>query len=152
MKRLIKESVMSQEMFESNLKQLSEKGREILRSIEDYKFTIEQAARVFTNDQQLTQKLIQKRKTMDAAAGQIYSVVFDIENIDIVSAYESQVAQSTQQPSAPPLGGAAHPPVSPPQQNTPPPQPPQEQDEASDDDEEESDEDETEEDEKVPEM
>ena len=128
MKRLIKKAVMTQEMFESNLQQLSEKGRTILRSIEEYKFTLEQAARVFTNDQQLSQKLIQKRKTMDAAAGQIYSVVFDVENIDIVNSYENMVQQSLSPSSGPPMGGPARPPQAPtqvpqaPQTQTTPPQ------------------------------
>ena len=120
MKRLIKKSMMTPEMFESNIKQLSDKGRAILRSIEDYKFTLEQTARLMVNDQQLSQKLIQKRKSMEAAAGQVFSVVFDIENIDITTAWENQVTQNM--PSEPPTS-----PVAPPNPNQQPPQPPQQQ-------------------------
>ncbi|MFW6015675.1 MAG: hypothetical protein ACOCRK_04500 [bacterium] len=90
MKRLMKKALMSPEMLEGTIDQLGEQGREILKLMEQYKFKLEQAARITTNDQNLTQKIIQKKKMIDNAAGQIYSVVFDIENIDITQAYEEQ--------------------------------------------------------------
>lgn len=90
MRRLVKKSIMNPEMFKGTLEQLSNQGREILKDIEEYKFKLEQAARITTNDQQITQKIIQKQKQLDVASGQIYAIVFDIENIDITQAYDQQ--------------------------------------------------------------
>lgn len=90
MKRLVKQSIMNIEMFKGTLNQLSDEGRDILKLIEDYKFKLDQTCRLTANDQQLTQKLVQKRKQLDVASGQIYSIVFDIDNIDITQAYEQQ--------------------------------------------------------------
>ena len=90
MKRLVKKSLMNPEMFKGTLDQLGNQGREILKLIEDYKFKLEQTARLLTNDQQLAQKVIQKKKQLDIASGQIYSIVFDVENLDITQAYEQQ--------------------------------------------------------------
>ena len=90
MKRLIKKALMNINIFKSTLNQLSTKGRNVLKNIEDYKFTIEQTTRLLANDQHLAQKIIQKKKILDQAAGLIYSVVFDIENIDITQEYNDQ--------------------------------------------------------------
>lgn len=90
MKRLIRKSMMDLEIFKSTVEQLGDEGRTVLKALEDYKFKLEQSGRILQNDPELAQKLVQKRKTLDAAAGQIYSVVFDIENIDITQMYENQ--------------------------------------------------------------
>ncbi|MFW6243335.1 MAG: hypothetical protein ACOC2W_04180 [bacterium] len=90
MKRLVKKALMNIEVLEGTIEQLGNQGRDILKLMEEYKFKLEQAARITTNDQGLTQKIIQKKKLVDNAAGQIYSIVFDIENIDITKAYEEQ--------------------------------------------------------------
>lgn len=94
-KRLIKKAFMDIEVLKGTLEQLSDEGRDILRAIEDYKFKLEQASRVVANDQMLAQKINQKQKILDAAAGQIYGIVFDIENIDITQAYTDQQMMAT---------------------------------------------------------
>ena len=93
MKRLIKKALIDINIFKSTLSQLSTKGRGVLKNIEDYKFTIEQTTRLLANDQHLAQKIIQKKKILDQAAGLIYSVVFDIENIDITQEYDDQIQE-----------------------------------------------------------
>ncbi len=90
MKRLIKQSVMNIENFKGSLNQLSNEGRNILKLIEDYKFKLDQTCRITSNDKELTKKLLQKRKQMDMASSQIYSIVFDIDNIDITNEYKDQ--------------------------------------------------------------
>lgn len=90
MKRLIKRSMMNIEMFKGTLNQLSDEGRNILKLIEDYKFKLDQTCRLTSNNQELTQKLQQKRKQLDVASSQIYSIVFDIDNVDITKSYEQQ--------------------------------------------------------------
>lgn len=90
MSRLKKVALMNPEMFKGTLKQLGNKGRIILKGIEDYKFSLEQAARIVANDHNLSQKMISKKKELDKAAGEIYSIVFEIENIDITKEYQEQ--------------------------------------------------------------
>jgi len=90
MSRLRKVALMNPEMFKGTLKQLGNKGRNILKGIEDYKFSLEQAARIVANDPNLSQKMISKKKALDKAAGEIYSIVFEIENIDITKEYQEQ--------------------------------------------------------------
>lgn len=90
MSRLRKVALMSSEMFSGTLKQLGDKGRLILKNIEDYKFSLEQAARIVSNDNNLSQRLVEKKKELDAAAGQVYSIVFEIENIDITNEFQQQ--------------------------------------------------------------
>lgn len=117
MKRLVKKAMMTPEMFEGTIEQLGEKGRAILKLIEEYKFDLEQAARIVTNNQILSQKMIQKKSEVDKAAGQIYTIVFDIENIDIVSAFEQQEQMVNNPGSAGPLDGEQMPSI--PNQQTP---------------------------------
>lgn len=117
MKRLVKKSLMNPEVFKGSLNQLSTQGREILKLIEEYKFKLEQTCRLTANDQILTRKLIQKKKQLDAASGQIYSIVFDVENIDITQAYEQQqintnpAGPSTLTPNSNPAPGPNIPPT-----------------------------------------
>jgi hypothetical protein len=119
MKRLIRKSMMDLDMFKSTIDQLGDEGRTVLKTLEEYKFKLEQAGRILQNDPELSQKLVQKRKTLDAAAGQIYSVVFDIENIDITQMYENQQflinnpgmgGGAPTDGQAPPMGGQPTPP------------------------------------------
>jgi hypothetical protein len=88
--RLIKKALMDIKMLEGTIEQLGDKGREILKGIEDFKFELEQAARIVANDPTLSQKIVQKRTILDQAAGQVYAIVFDLENIDITQAYQEQ--------------------------------------------------------------
>lgn len=90
MSRLKKVALMNPEMFKGTLKQLGTKGRTILKGIEDYKFALEQAARIVANDPDLGQRLVEKKKELDKAAGEIYSIVFEIENIDITKEFQQQ--------------------------------------------------------------
>jgi len=97
-RHLIKKSLMNIQMLEGTIDQLGDQGRNILKSIEEFKFKLEQAARIVTNDQQLTQKLLQKRKILDQSAGQIYAIVFDLENLDITQIYQQQQLMMNQGP------------------------------------------------------
>lgn len=75
--------------FYSNiLKNIANEGREVLKTIENYKFKLNQSKNTMNGNQQLLKKLEQKEKIIDNAAGQIYSIVFDLENIDIMPEYD----------------------------------------------------------------
>ena len=91
--RLKKIAFMPEPIFESTLDQISDKGRAILKSIEDYKFYIDQTLRVVKNDQNLSGLIMQKKKNLDHAAQDIYNIVFEIENIDISVAHDNQNAE-----------------------------------------------------------
>ena len=89
-KRLIKKSAIDIDVFEQTLENISDEGRQILINIENYKFNLEQATRIISNDEMLSQKIKQKQRILDTVAGQIYGIVFDIENIDITQLYTNQ--------------------------------------------------------------
>lgn len=75
--------------FYSNiLKNIANEGREVLKTIENYKFKLNQSKNAMNGNQQLLKKLEQKEKIIDNAAVQIYSIVFDLENIDIMPEYD----------------------------------------------------------------
>lgn len=88
--RLKKVAMMPINMFQSQLDQISDKGRDVLKAIEDYKFFVDQASRVMKNDPALTEMIQGKKKNLEQSAQQIYDVVFDIENMDINSMYQRQ--------------------------------------------------------------
>jgi hypothetical protein len=81
---------MDMNAFQGTINQTSQKGREILKSLEDFKFTLEQTARLLTNNQELSQGMIQKRKSIDEISGKLYQIVFDIENTDISESFNNQ--------------------------------------------------------------
>lgn len=102
--RLKKVAIMSPDMFQGQLDQISDQGRNILKSIEEYKFFVEQASRVVQNDQKLTELIINKKKNLDQAAQQIYDVVFEIENVDVIALYNEQqkaVEENKEEPQQP---------------------------------------------------
>ncbi|MDF2534320.1 MAG: hypothetical protein K0R18_477 [Bacillales bacterium] len=88
--RLKKIAMMPINMFQSQLDQISDKGRDVLKSIEDYKFFVDQASRVMKNDPALTEMIQGKKKNLETSAQSIYDVVFDIENMDINAIYQRQ--------------------------------------------------------------
>ena len=88
--KLKKVALMDPAVFENTLDQISDKGRAILKSIEDYKFSIDQTLRVVKNDQALTNIISQKKKNLEHAAQDLYTIVFEIENVDITEAYNEQ--------------------------------------------------------------
>lgn len=94
----LKRLAMDINSFQSSINQVSQKGRTILKSLEDFKFTLEQTARLLNNNQDIAQGMIQKRKGIDELTGKLYQIVFDIENMDISQAYTNQNNQVTQTP------------------------------------------------------
>lgn len=83
----LKKLAMDTTMFQSSVDQVSKKGRDLLKSLEDFKFTLEQTARLLNNNQDIAQGMIQKRKNVDEITSKLYQIVFDIENMDISQSY-----------------------------------------------------------------
>lgn len=88
--RLKKIALMPIQTFQSQLDQISDKGRDLLKAIEEYKFFVEQTSRVMKNDPALTEIIVSKKKNLEEASQKIYDIVFDIENLDISALYERQ--------------------------------------------------------------
>lgn len=86
----LKKLAMDPNAFQGTIDQTSKKGREILKSLEDLKFTFEQTARLLKNNQEMAQGMIQKRKEIDGITSKLYQIVFDIENMDISLAFTNQ--------------------------------------------------------------
>jgi DNA polymerase III alpha subunit (gram-positive type) len=89
-KTTMEKTSMDINSFQSIISQTSKKGRDILKSLEDFKFTLEQTARLVNNNQQLAQGMITKRKSVDEISNKLYQIVFDIENMDISQAFQNQ--------------------------------------------------------------
>lgn len=105
MSRLRKKYAMDMNAFQSTINQTSQKGREILKSLEDFKFTLEQTARLLNNNQKLSQGMIQKRKSIDEISTKLYQIVFDMENMDISNAFMTQNQPVMEEvPNKPPVG------------------------------------------------
>lgn len=90
MSRLKRIIAMDMNAFQGTINQTSQKGRDILKSLEDFKFTLEQTARLLNNNQELAQGMIKKRKSIDEISGKLYQIVFDIENMDISESFNNQ--------------------------------------------------------------
>lgn len=86
----LRKIAMDSSAFQGTINQTSKKGREILKSLEDLKFTFEQTARLLKNNQEMAQGMIQKRKEIDGITQKLYQIVFDIENMDISLAFNNQ--------------------------------------------------------------
>ena len=86
----LRKIAMDANTFQGTIDQTSKKGREILKSLEDLKFTFEQTARLLKNNQEIAQGIIQKRKEIDVITSKLYQIVFDIENMDISLAFNNQ--------------------------------------------------------------
>ena len=79
---------MDMEMIKKSYEQISSKGRDILKQLEEFKFTLEQSERLFQNNQQLLKNIDNKRNSIDEVSNKIYQLVFDIENTDISKTFE----------------------------------------------------------------
>lgn len=77
-------------IMENSLQNLANEGRQILRIIDDYKFKLIQSSNIFNNSPSIKAKLDQKQKILASAASLIYSIVFDMENINLTPLYEEE--------------------------------------------------------------
>ena len=106
---------MDMEIIKKSYEQISNKGRDILKQLEEFKFTLEQSERLFQNNQQLLKNIDNKRNSIDEVSNKIYQLVFDIENTDISKTFEQLLEpdQGVQQdiPNSSPAGEQSQPPV-----------------------------------------
>lgn len=105
---------MDMEIIKKSYEQISNKGRDILKQLEEFKFTLEQSERLFQNNQQLLKNIDNKRNSIDEVSNKIYQLVFDIENTDISKTFEQLLEpdQGVQQdiPNSSPAGEQSQPP------------------------------------------
>lgn len=76
-------------VMKNGLQNLADEGRQILKYLDDYKFKLIQSVNMF-NDDTTKSKLEQKQKILMSAASLIYSVVFDMENMNLTPLYEEE--------------------------------------------------------------
>ena len=99
----LKKVAMDMNAIKNVLDQSSSKGRKILKELEDFKFTLEQTARLLNNNQAVTQGLIKKRTAIDEISTKLYQIVFDIENLDVSESFNEQNPNAVQDaPQIPP--------------------------------------------------
>lgn len=76
-------------IMQNSLQNLANEGRQILKIIDDFKFKLIQSSNIFKDDK-IKIKLEQKQKILASAASLIYSIVFDMENMDLTPVYEEE--------------------------------------------------------------
>lgn len=77
-------------MYESAFENLGQEGREVLKSLEEYKFKLEQASRMVSQIPKLSNGLMAKRKSIDEISNKLYQLIFDVENTDISNSFEEE--------------------------------------------------------------
>ena len=74
---------------QQQLKAIGGEGKKILQQLEAFKFKLEQAARISGNNQSAAKKIMQNSGIIDKIMSSLYSVVFNITNIDVVPVYDN---------------------------------------------------------------
>ena len=77
-------------MYENTFKNISNEGRKILKSLEKFKFSLEQGSRIVSQIPQLSSGLMSKRKSIDEISNKLYQLVFDLENTDISNSFQQE--------------------------------------------------------------
>ena len=77
-------------MYENTFKNMSNEGRKILKSLEKFKFSLEQGSRIVSQIPQMSSGLMSKRKSIDEISNKLYQLVFDLENTDISNSFQQE--------------------------------------------------------------
>ena len=77
-------------MYENTFKNISNEGRKILKSLEKFKFSLEQGSRIVSQIPQMSSGLMSKRKSIDEISNKLYQLVFDLENTDISNSFQQE--------------------------------------------------------------
>lgn len=96
MKRLIADNMQSIQKLISGA---SQDGRDILKSLEEFKFKVEQCAKISGNNPEIGDKIIQNSDMLDKLMSGLYSICYDLENIDIVPQYDNDQINMSDQDS-----------------------------------------------------
>lgn len=81
---------VNNELIQNTFNILSNDARGLLKRMEDFKFKVIQAINMLNGDPELKTKVEQKKKILESAAGQIYGIVFDLENYNLTPNYEDE--------------------------------------------------------------
>lgn len=86
MKRLIADNTKT---IEQILRGSAKDGREILKALEEFKFKIEQCDNLSMNSD-INDKIHQHYDMLDKLMSGLYSICFDLENINLVPLYDNE--------------------------------------------------------------
>ena len=78
------------ELIKSSIEQIRNTGREVLKQVEKFKFNLEQTSRMLSQNPQLSQGMMAKRKSVNEISEKLYQIIFDIENTDISLAFQQE--------------------------------------------------------------
>ena len=93
MKRLIADNSKS---IEQMIKSTAAEGREILKSLEQFKFKLEQCVKISVNEE-INSKVHQHYDMIDKLMSGLYTICYDMENVDLVPVYDNdQINMSNQ--------------------------------------------------------
>ena len=101
-----KSDIVNRNTMDQNMKMvdyifqgLSKEGRGILKHIEDFNYKLEKSLAMIENQDEIYKKLEQKKIILDSVSSQIYGLVFDLENFDIVPVYNNEQMSSAPMPN-----------------------------------------------------
>jgi hypothetical protein len=93
MKRLVADNTAS---IEQMIKNTAVDGREILKALEEFKFKIEQCVKISVNEE-INDKIHQHYDMIDKLMSGLYTICYDMENIDLLPMYDNdQINMSDQ--------------------------------------------------------
>lgn len=93
MKRLADNS----EAINAVFKDVATDGRELMKRLEDFKFRINQCVTLSQNNQEIADKLRQNNDMVDKLQSALYSICFNLENVDIVPLYDNTQIDMSEQ-------------------------------------------------------
>ena len=85
----------NKELIEHSIEQISNSGRSLLKEIEKFKFNLEQTSRMLSQNPQLSQGMMSKRKSVNEISNKLYQIIFDIENTDISLSFQQENPEAT---------------------------------------------------------
>ena len=63
------------ELIKSSIEQISNTGREVLKQVEKFKFNLEQTSRMLSQNPQLSQGMMTKRKSVNEISEKLYQMI-----------------------------------------------------------------------------
>ena len=93
MKRLADNS----EAINAVFKDVAADGRELMKRLEDFKFRINQCVTLSQNNQDVSDKLRQNNDMVDKLQSALYSICFNLENLDMVPLYDNMQIDMSEQ-------------------------------------------------------
>jgi hypothetical protein len=101
-KRLIRQADDSlNKIYKNTFLELGKEGREILRSLDEYRYKVSKSKGIINNDEKMAKKLEECIEDLNHVSAYIYDFVFELENYEIVDETDSAKQLEFSKPEKP---------------------------------------------------